>query len=226
MEAIVLAGGQGTRLRSVVADVPKPMAPIGARPFLSYVMEYLIAQGVEHIILATGYMHEVIESYYGASYQNAALTYSIEREPLGTGGGILQASRYAKTDDVCIVNGDTIFPVNLQSLVAVHTANQADITMSLKKMVDFDRYGVVRTAASRVIGFESKRYVQTGFINGGIYMMNIRSLQALRLPERFSFEADLLERYVAELRMYAYESDASFIDIGVPEDYRLAQAVL
>ncbi|MFD0697829.1 nucleotidyltransferase family protein [Paenibacillus sp. GCM10027628] len=226
MEAIILAGGQGTRLRPIISDIPKPMAPIGDKPFLNLVMDYLCEQGIHRVILSTGYKHEVIEAYYRSEYRGMSITYSVEEEPLGTGGGILKASQYVKSNDVVIINGDTLFQANLKDMYAIHTEFQSDVTMALKIMNNFDRYGAVKTLGQRVIGFEEKKYVESGFINGGVYLVRLSTLRNLILPERFSFEKDFLERYIHELSMHAYVSDANFIDIGIPEDYRLAQEVL
>lgn len=226
MEAIILAGGFGTRLKSVVNDVPKPMAPIGQIPFLSYLLDYLSHYGVLRVILSTGYMHEVIERYYGNYYQGIELIYSFEHEPLGTGGAIKAAIGKAQSNKIFILNGDTFFQVNLQELYEYHVAKEADLTVALKKMNNFDRYGTVEVDQGRVAVFHEKRPNDAGMINGGVYLINKQVFSSLNLPDKFSFETDVLQVFMSKLRFYGYVSDKYFIDIGIPEDYMRAQVEL
>lgn len=226
MEAIILAGGFGTRLKSVVSDLPKPMAPIGNRPFLAYILDYLLKQGISRVILSTGYKHEVIEDHFGDKYKELEVCYSIEKQPLGTGGAIKKALDLAKENAVLILNGDTFFNVDLQQLAESHSKLKSDLTLSLKPMENFDRYGVVLTSGSRVIQFEEKKHVEKGNINGGIYLANRSLFDGITMPEKFSFETDFMEKYNQQLNFNVFISDGYFIDIGIPSDYEKAQLEL
>jgi len=219
-EAIVLCGGKGTRLRSVVSDVPKPMADINGRPFLAYLLDDLADQGVETAILAVGYTREVILDYFGESYKGMNIKYSVEEEALGTGGGIKLACKLAKEEEVLAINGDTFFKVDLQKLYDFFEESSAAMVMALKQMQDFDRYGTVRIGKDgRIMGFEEKQYQKEGLINGGVYLFRKSMLEETDLPQKFSFETDILEKQYNNEAFYGLGYDTYFIDIGIPEDY-------
>jgi len=221
-EAIILAGGLGTRLRSAVPDLPKCMAPVGGRPFLAHVIEHWKKGGITRFIFSLGYMHEVIEAYL----QTLDVTYTcvVEDQPLGTGGAIQAATRAATTDNLLVTNGDTLFMVDAQALGRYHREKAALVTLALKPMQDFDRYGLVKLdGEGRVKTFEEKKAVRDGLINGGVYVL---TKQALTGTAPFSFEKDYLEPQVAGGRFFGYVSNAYFIDIGIPEDYNRAQKEL
>ncbi|WP_206810458.1 nucleotidyltransferase family protein [Paradesulfitobacterium ferrireducens] len=222
MEAIILAGGLGTRLRSVISELPKPMAPVGGKPFLAYLLQYLGRERVDKVILATGYLHEKVKDYFQHSYLGIEIDYSREIEPLGTGGAIQKALAKVEEKKVVVLNGDTYFDVNIVDLVQKHSALQADVTLALKTLTDYDRYGNVLTQEDKIIGFASKGLRTSGTINGGIYVLQRNLFKRFQLPQKFGFE-DFLMNYVNELALAAVVSDAYFIDIGVPEDYRKAQ---
>jgi D-glycero-alpha-D-manno-heptose 1-phosphate guanylyltransferase len=226
MEAIILAGGLGTRLRTEVADRPKVMAEINNQPFLNYLLDYLNNHHVRRVVLATGYLHDYIEKYYGDKFKSLQIDYSVEEEPLGTGGAIKQALTKIAAEQVLILNGDTFFAINLELLMEHHKSHHADITIALKAMRNISRYGIVRVQSHRIISFEEKKKVEEGYINAGVYAANQSLFAAIDLPDKFSFEEDFLKKYIAELNMHAYVSDAYFIDIGVPEDYQRAQTEL
>jgi D-glycero-alpha-D-manno-heptose 1-phosphate guanylyltransferase len=218
-EAIILAGGMGTRLREAVSDVPKPMAPVGNRPFLAYLLDDLKIQKIQHVILSVGYQYEVIKNYFGTEYQGIKLSYSIENQPLGTGGGIVLALKKCVQDDFFILNGDTFFKVNLSKLSAFHHRTQADLSIALKKMVDFDRYGIIQTDGNKILQFEEKKYCSEGHINGGIYAIKKAFISKLNLPEKFSFEKGILEKSLGQYRAFKGAIDEYFMDIGIPTDY-------
>ncbi|MBI1192380.1 MAG: NTP transferase domain-containing protein, partial [Bacteroidetes bacterium] len=203
-EAVVLAGGFGTRLRSVVADLPKPMAPVRGRPFLAYVLDELLNQGIMRVVLAVGYKAEAIRDYFGDNYNGLELVYSVEEEPLGTGGGIRQAVGLCHAESVFVLNGDTYFRVSFEHLFNRFAASDSLLTIALKQMRDFDRYGTVLVNDAGVItGFREKRPMALGLINGGVYLMRT-SLFALKpLPERFSFEQEILEAEYLRGRFHA-----------------------
>lgn len=222
MEAIILAGGFGTRLAHIVTDVPKPMAPVCGQPFLRYVMNDIIAKGVDRIVLAVGYKQEVISNYFGTNYRGAQILYSSEETPLFTGGAIKQALRLCKEDCVFVVNGDTFFDVDLKKMSVFHKENNADITVATKEMRNFDRYGTLIINGDRILSFKEKKQMSSGSINGGIYLIQ-KSLLENYYEDRFSFEKEILEKKIKGLRIYSYEGSGYFIDIGIPEDYFKAQ---
>ncbi len=226
-EAVVLAGGFGTRLRSVVADLPKPMAPVRGRPFLAYVLDELLTQGIERVVLAVGYKAEAIRDYFGDQYAGLELVYSVEEEPLGTGGGIRQAVGLCTSEAVFVLNGDTYFSVAFERLFNRFAAAESLLTIALKEMHDFDRYGTVLVNDAGVItGFREKRPMAAGLINGGVYLMRSSLFELKSLPDRFSFEQEILEAEYRRGRFHAEIFDGYFIDIGIPEDYERAQGEL
>ena len=223
-EAIILAGGLGTRLRSAVPDLPKCMAPVAGKPFLSYLIDYCVSQGVSKFIFSLGYRHEVIEQFLKETYPTLNYSVVIEQEPLGTGGGIQLACKKAKNPNVFILNGDTFFAVNFTSIATFHENNKSDCTLALKPMLNFNRYGVVETSnEGRVTAFHEKKPTVSGNINGGIYFLKVASLLNLQLPEKFSFEKDFMEKQLDHQHLTGIVQDGYFIDIGIPEDYNKAQ---
>lgn len=223
-EAIILAGGLGTRLRSVVSDLPKCMAPVAGKPFLYHVIEYFREQGIEKFIFSLGYKHEMIEDWLHAEYPNLSRQIVLETEPMGTGGAILLAVRVATEKNVLILNGDTLFSIDLMKLAAYHEKCSADCTLSLKHMTDFDRYGAVELNIDHsVSSFREKQRYDSGLINGGVYALNAGQFLKEELPVKFSFEKDYLERFYTQRRIFGLVQDRYFIDIGIPEDYKRAQ---
>ena len=235
-EAIILAGGLGTRLRSVVSDLPKCMAPVAGKPFLYFVIEYLLSQGVDKFIFSLGYKSKMIIDYLDDQYSGPNessgrailnIQYSIEEEPLGTGGAIKQACGLATEKNVLILNGDTLFKIDIEKLVAFHNLNGADCTLCLKPMQNFDRYGVVELNKDQSIAsFKEKQQYKSGLINGGVYALNVAGFLQEELPQIFSFEKDYLGAYFDKRKMYGVIQDEYFIDIGIPEDYERAQVEL
>ncbi len=225
LQAIILAGGLGTRLRPVVNDVPKCMAPVAGKPFLQYVIQHLQRQGVHDFIFSLGYMSDTIETFLAETYPGLHYQVIVENTSLGTGGAIRFACARAHTEDVLALNGDTLFEVEIDKIAALHWNSQADCTLALKPMKNFNRYGVVETGGDqRIISFKEKQEYATGLINGGVYLINRKKLLACDLPEKFSFEKDYLERYVAAHPFFGLAQDAYFIDIGIPEDFEKAQS--
>ena len=224
--AIVLAGGMGTRLQSVVSDVPKPLAPIGDQPFLAYLLDHLAEAGITRAILATGHLGDLVEARFGESYKSIALTYSRETEPLGTGGAVRLALKHVTNDQqVLIVNGDTYFGCDLGAFAKTHVAYAADVSLALYEADDASRYGLVELdEGGRVVAFREKTPGAAGFINAGVYLLRPSALQSVSLPTRFSLERDFFETHLATLRIYGVPLAGYFIDIGIPEDYRRTQA--
>lgn len=225
--AIILAGGLGTRLQSVIQDIPKPMAPVRGKPFVEYVVNYLKIYGIEKIIFSIGYRGEVIQDYFGEEFNSIKIEYSIEETPLGTGGGIFQAAQMCGDEPFLVLNGDTLFDIDLFQFSYLYEISEADMIIGLKAMENFDRYGIVQLADDeRVIGFKEKEFRKEGLINGGVYIFSKKIFNIANFPDRFSFEKDFMEKYLNEVQMFGYEMDGYFIDIGIPEDYAKAEKEL
>ena len=229
MEAVVLAGGLGTRLRTAVPDLPKPMAPVDGRPFLECLLDYWIAQGVTRFILSTGYRHEALSVHFGAAFHGAAICQVVEDRPLGTGGGLLLASgALTQTRPFLVLNGDTFFEVALKSLRDFHAARKADATLSLFRSPQQGRY------AGMTLGNDGRiRSLSAGekgeLANGGVYLMERSLLEGgpWQPQSAVSLEEDILPFALrAGKRVYGMECAGRFLDIGVPEDYARAAAVL
>lgn len=220
-EAIILAGGLGTRLRSVVNDVPKCMAPVNGIPFIHFITGYLKHEGIEHFIFSLGYKHEIIIEYLDATFPELDKTYSVETEPLGTGGAIRKACSQVRGNSVIILNGDTMFNINLNTLANTHEQKKAACTVALKEMKQFSRYGAVeKDDNERITAFKEKQYCEKGLINGGVYAVDKAQFIRKDLPLIFSFEKDYLEAFLTEDVIAGEVYDHYFIDIGVPEDYQ------
>lgn len=223
-DVIILAGGLGTRLRSVIGEVPKPMALIGDKPFLEYLLDFLNKANVNKIIISVGYKKEDIIDYFGNKYKNIEIIYAEEEQPLGTGGAVLNAIKFVKNDKFFIFNGDTFFEVDLNEMIRFSEKKQADILVALKKLKNAERYGKVKIDEDfKIIEFIEKGSKQEGYINGGVYLVNKTMFEKLTLPKVFSFEKDFLEKYYKDFRFYGLAFDSYFIDIGVPEDYERAK---
>lgn len=214
MEAIILAGGFGTRLQSVVKDVPKPMADVLNRPFLTYILDELVEYNFNKVILAVGYKKEVIIDYFGDNYKGMQILYSTEDEPLGTGGCIKKAMDLVSDDNVFIINGDTLFKVDYAKMKELNS-----IAIACKYMTNFDRYGEVIINNGIIERFMEKKQVEAGYINGGIYYLPKNVFSKYSLHKKFSLEKDFFEVYMDKLNIRAFLSNDYFIDIGIPEDY-------
>lgn len=226
-EAIILAGGLGTRLREAVPDLPKCMAPVAGRPFLFHVINYLRSQGIEKFIFSLGYKHEAIEAYLAEQFGTLSYQCVIEDEPLGTGGAIQLACTRATEKNVVVTNGDTLFTADIHSAALFHDRHMAECTLLLKPMTNFDRYGVVELDDELLVkDFREKQFYTTGTINGGLYILNAGKFIDEEFPDKFSFEKDYLERMYTERRIYGQVQDRYFIDIGIPEDFQRAQTEL
>lgn len=227
MRAIILAGGFGTRLQTVVAQVPKPMAPIQNKPFLAYLLDYLKYAGFTEVCMALHHMHATIQDYFQDEYQGIKITYAIETEPLGTGGGIVYALQQIKTSGpVWVLNGDTFLKLNYRAMFAA-TPKEKQLAMALRKETASGRYGNVILQDKLVAQFQEKsESASSGYINAGVYLLQPTIFNAFNLAQKFSFEQDFLALHVAELQPYAYIADDYFIDIGIPADYARAQKEL
>ncbi|MDL0089344.1 D-glycero-D-manno-heptose 1-phosphate guanosyltransferase [Campylobacter gastrosuis] len=214
-EAIVLCGGLGTRLKSVIKDIPKPMAPVGDEPFLAFVLKFLKKQEIKRVVLAVSYKYEVIQNFFGDNYLGMDIIYSIEDTPLGTGGAIVKALKMIKNSSSYVLNGDTFFDIALAKL----NLNDSKICVALKHMSDFDRYASVSIEKNGYItSFNEKKFTKNGFINGGIYLISKDIFNTFNLPSKFSFEEFFQDNFLS-LKSTAKVFDDYFIDIGIPQDY-------
>ena len=229
--ALVLAGGLGTRLRSAVPDLPKPMAPVSGRPFLEHLLDYWILQEVHHFVLSVGYRHEIIINHLGNNYKGAKIDYVIEDEPLGTGGGLLLGTQKIDLDkSFLVLNGDTFFAVNLNKLIAFSTFHNTDWCFSLFSSTESGRYLGMDISPQGVITSLKSATTQLGKLaNGGVYLIHPRALHAIGfLPgDKCSLEEEIFPAaFALGQRMMGIEFVGSFIDIGVPSDYHRASKLL
>lgn len=228
MEVIILAGGLGTRLRSAIGnEIPKCMAPVAGKPFLWYLLKYLTRYDVSRVILSVGYLRHVIMDWidHNGKEFTFAFDYAVEEVPLGTGGGIKLALSKCKTDNVVILNGDTFFDVDLNVFQHFHSQCPSAISLALKPMKNFDRYGrvLVNEATHQVNAFCEKQHCEEGKINGGVYIVNRYKVNWPN-EEKFSFETAVLEPEAYRHNIYAFDFGGYFIDIGIPEDYEKANS--
>jgi len=226
MEAIILAGGLGTRLRDVITGLPKPMAPVNNKPFLHYLFKWIKQYPVKKLVISAGYKSESIVSYFGNSIFDIPVEYVIEDKPLGTGGAVIYALHKTSGPEVLILNGDTYFPINLNKLVAFHSINKSGFTVALKRMHDFDRYGTVECRGHAIVKFNEKKFCSDGLINGGIYLINRELIESWELSGAFSLEKDVMEKVAGKSALKGMVFDDLFIDIGIPEDYHKAALIL
>jgi D-glycero-alpha-D-manno-heptose 1-phosphate guanylyltransferase len=219
MEAIILAGGKGTRLKDVVRDMPKPMAAIHGRPFLEYLVIQLTRWNIRDIILSVGYKYEIIKNYFQDGKRwNAHIRYSVEDSPLGTGGAIRESARMIDDDQFIVMNGDSYFDLDFNVFCAFHLSKKSSLSLALAAKENTGRYGrVVVDNFGKVLGFEEKSIDCSGLINSGIYLFNHNILSNIPLGN-VSLEQDVLPQLVRN-EMYAIQQGGFFIDIGIPEDY-------
>ena len=224
--AIILAGGFGTRLREVVSDVPKPLAPVRGKPFLDYQLQALAKQGYRKVILSTGHLSEKISAHYGAKFRGMELLYSVETVPLGTGGAIRQAFGKCSEETALVLNGDSFFDIDLRTFSKFHGGALADCSLALRVVPDTSRYGAIEIdGQNNVIRFSEKSETRSpGLINAGVYLLGkTKFLGNIPDKENFSIEKDFFMKVAGSIRLKGFPFDAYFIDIGIPSDYERAQ---
>ncbi len=202
------------------------MAPVNGQPFLTYVIRYLLSQGIERFIFSLGHKNKMIEEFLRLRFPTIRCVFVVEDEPLLTGGAIRLALGAVEGANAFVLNADTLFRIDMRAMVAFHQQHQAECTVALKPMKDFDRFGVVVTDHDRIMRFEEKKKYDSGNINGGIYLLNKASFLWENWPDAFSLEKEYLEKFPAEKKFYGFLQDSYFIDIGIPEDYKRVQAEL
>lgn len=232
MEAIVLAGGLGTRLASRLNGIPKPMAPVAGRPFLEILLSRLAEAGCGRVILSVGHLSSVIQDHFGSEFRGMSLAYAVEASPLGTGGAIRMALEAAQEPNVLVLNGDTFVSLDYEEMLEFHVGSGAQVTMAVSPQPDVARYGEVVLVpddvmnADRVAGFREKGRSGPGWINAGVYVLGKDFPWPAAAVEKFSFETDVLMAATDRLRIAAFPAGGGFIDIGVPEDLDRAQTEL
>lgn len=223
-EAIILAGGLGTRLRSVVGNLPKPLAPVQGRPFVAWLLDILEQQGIRRVILATGYKAEVVCTVLGSRWKRMSLEYAVETIPLGTGGAIAHAARCLESDSAFVLNGDTYLELDYRAFAVAMRHRDAKIGMALAYVPDVRRYGAVNVEQERVVGFSEKGSKGPGWINAGVYWLARAAWEPLDATRSYSFEQEILPIEASRGRVFGYLTTHAFIDIGVPGDYQRAQS--
>lgn len=222
MQAVLLAGGLGTRLRSVVNDRPKPMADVLGYPFLEYLILELKKHGITKIVLAVGYMGESIETYFGTGEKlGIEIRYSYEKEQLGTAGAIKNAAQHILDSEFFVLNADTFYQAAYLDALRLFRMEQADMVLVLRKVDDISRYGSVRLEGTRVEGFNEKISEQRpGLINGGIYIMKKQVLDCIPEGKKCSLENEIIpELLKSGKNVRGTINEGYFIDIGIPSDY-------
>lgn len=224
MEAIILAGGLGTRLRSVVPDLPKCMARVFNRPFLEYLLDNLIKGGVKKVVFSVGYKSDLIQNHFKESYKSCEIVYAKEKKLLGTGGAIRNSLRFVNGEQVIVVNGDSLLLSNIKEQLAFHKLINADVTFALKPLKNPSRYGTVEIDGNnKVLKFNKKQLLDFGLINAGCYIFNTKKFQEYKFPEKFSIENDFFQNEVDNLNFYGFKTNGFFLDIGIPVDFKKAQ---
>ena len=224
MEAIVLAGGLGSRLAKVLNNIPKAMAPIGQRPFLELLLDRLEQGGGKRVLLSVGYLYHVIQEHFGPRYRSLELEYIVEQKPLGTGGAVRLGLSRISGPRAFVLNGDTLVNVDYRQMDRIHTMSQSCFSMAVCEIQDTSRYGQVAIKDGRVIGFrEKKNGLGQGMINAGVYLMNRDLLKEHPPDEAFSLERGYLVPMAAVVKPLAFMTPGPFIDIGIPEDLERAQ---
>lgn len=222
-DALILAGGLGTRLRSVVSDRPKVLADINERPFLRYLLDQIATAGIRRVILSTGYKGEAIVAAIGNRYLGMEVLYSFESSPLGTGGAIRNALPLLQSSPVLVMNGDSYCQANLEDFHRWHQTSSGAASMMLTEVPEVGRFGQVQLEKSRIVRFEEKgRGSGRGLINAGIYLMEHSLIEAIPGNSAVSLEQELFPLWLTN-GIAGYISDGPFIDIGTPETYQAAQ---
>jgi D-glycero-alpha-D-manno-heptose 1-phosphate guanylyltransferase len=222
--AIILAGGLGTRLKSVLPDTPKCLAPINNKPFLGLLINFLKKQGIYKFIFSLGYKSEAIINYIEDEFQDIDCYYSIEKEQLGTGGAIKLALSKVSNDEVLVINGDTFFNNDLQQFYKFHLKNKSKYTIALTQVENNNRFGsVVINNEYEVTSFFEKNQNSSVLINAGQYIINKVEFLNDNTETKFSIEKDFFQNNSIKKVVYGYEYISDFIDIGIPDDLIRAQ---
>jgi NDP-sugar pyrophosphorylase family protein len=222
--AVILAGGVGSRLRSVVSDRPKVLASIHNRPFLAYLLDLLDAAGIGEVVLCTGYMADLVEETVGPAHGRMRVAYSRELTPLGTAGALRAAMPQIKTDSILVMNGDSFCEVDLHAMAAAHQVRRAEATMLLTEVADTERYGRVRIDdGGRLLSFEEKgAHGGPGWINAGVYLLERRLVETIPENRAVSLEKEIFPAWIGR-GLYGHTTSGRFLDIGTPRSFNDAK---
>lgn len=221
--ALILVGGLGTRLRDVIDDVPKPLAPVNGRPFLHWLLDRLADCSVNHVVLATGYKGDMVREACGDSWRGVALSYSQESAPLGTGGALAAAWSLIHHESCLVINGDTWLEIDYRLLRRAGEGSGLPLYVTLTEVPDVGRYGAATINGDRLVAFREKGQHGPGLINAGVYWVGTKLRNYIQQEPRFSLEKELLPILIEKRLVGAFVGGRRFIDIGVPEDYSVAQ---
>lgn len=225
LEAVILAGGFGTRLRQAVPDLPKPMAPIGSRPFLEILLGNLARNGFDRVVLSLGHMAHKILEHFGDTFAGMQIDHVVEMAPLGTGGAVRLAMTKNLSDHIFIFNGDTFLDLEVNAVERLWQDHHQPIIIG-RAVPDTERYGRLQVTQDKVTGFVEKGSSGPGLINAGCYVFNRGQLDAFPINTAFSLESDYLAKQAAQSPLDLFVTSGHFIDIGIPEDYERAQLEL
>lgn len=230
LPVVILCGGKGTRLQPITDECPKPLVPVDDRPFLSYLLERLEAEGAEEVILSTGYLAEQVDAFVDRTDWAFSLRTVREEEPLGTGGALRYVADAAGLDTFVAMNGDTLFNGSVGRLVQFHAARDAAASIALVQTDRPDRYGRVRSdhATGTITGFDEKQSGIEGpvWINAGVYVLEPALWSSIAEGETVSLEREVFPEWVGGGLYGCRFPDADFLDIGTPDDYEQASAWL
>lgn len=224
-KVLILAGGLGTRLRQTLGTLPKSLAPIGNRPFLEYLLEFISHQGFRDVIISLGYGSDAIRGYFGnRSPHGLKIAYCLEKELLGTAGAVKLSESLIESDDFFVINGDTYFEVDLKQMLSFHKRRNAFATMALAYKEDSGRYGnVIIGRDNEIVSFSEKAGEgKAGYINGGTYLFRKELFNYIPAHKVCSLEREIIPSLVGK-GLYGFVVEGHFIDIGIPEDYERAQ---
>ena len=226
MEALILAGGYGKRLRKLISSVPKVMAPIGDKPFLEIVLNNLSNKGIKHFILSVGYKHEIIKEYFGNGFNNIPISYVIERKPLGTGGAVKNCLNKISGEKFFVLNGDTYTNIKIKKLKKFIDDNKIRSLLVGKEINDINRYGALEIKNGLVSNIYEKKLNGKGIISVGFYLLEKEIFKKYSTEETFSLENDFLPLLIQKEKVSFFQTDGDFIDIGIPKDYIYANKIL
>jgi NDP-sugar pyrophosphorylase family protein len=219
---LILVGGKGTRLQTVISDRPKPLAPVAGKAFLFHLLDELEAVGFRNFHLLSGYKADIVKEEVGDIYKSARIIHHPEPEPRGTGGALFQAVREIESSEYVVSNGDSFCYIDYNVLARRHQQNNALVTLSVVRVDDAHRYGAIEMSPNgQVLAFQEKGTPGPAWINAGVYWMSTAFFSG-QSPGECSLESDLLPRLVPAGKLYACETAGPFIDIGTPESYAAA----
>ncbi len=221
INAVILVGGLGTRLRGVVADRPKVLAPVLNRPFLTFLLDKLAAAGLEKVVLGTGYRAEMILEEIGERYKSLRVVHSRETSPLGTGGALRQALRHLDSDPILVMNGDSYCTADLHGYWQWFMTGERQGALLLARVPDTSRFGRVMVGEDDLVASFAEKGAQAGpgWINAGIYLLRRHLVESIPAGKFYSLEQELFPLMAEQKRLYGYRSEAAFIDIGIPAAY-------